>query len=122
MKVHNKYSLLEIRRKLRAEMTPAEKILWNELRNGKLKGYKFKRQHSIGNYIVDFYCYKLRLIIELDGGVHLERAQMEKDQYRDANLKSMNYTIMRIKNEEVLNNLSDVLEAIMNMPERKNTY
>ena len=103
-------------------LTNAEKILWNALRNGKLNGLKFKRQHSIGNYVVDFYCYKLRLIIELDGGVHLIEYQKEKDHYRDQNLQAMNYTIQRYKNEEIENYLDKVLEKIANTPARENKY
>ena len=122
MKVHNKKSLLEIRRNLRALMTPAEEILWNELRNGRLNGLKFKRQHSIRKYVVDFYCYKRRLIIELDGGVHLEKEQMEKDKDRDAALKSMYYTILRIKNENVYNRLPEVLELIKSTSVPKSIY
>jgi len=66
MEVHNKKSLIEIRRVLRKEATPAEDFLWQQLRSGKLGGIKFKRQHSIGNYIVDFNCASARLIVEVD--------------------------------------------------------
>ena len=68
---HNKASLKDIRRQLRQEMTHAEVILWKKLRNGRFLSLKIKRQHSIGNYIVDFYCANPRLIIEIDGHVKL---------------------------------------------------
>ena len=70
MEVHNKKSLEEIRRALRQKSTKAEDFLWQEIRNKKLNQLKFKRQHSIGNYIVDFYCASKRLVIEVDGKVH----------------------------------------------------
>lgn len=112
MKAHNKTSLKDIRRGLRLESTPAEELLWAKLRNSKFLKLKFKRQHSIGNYIVDFYCANPRIIIELDGAVHLQKEQKEKDTYRDANLKEMNYLVFRFTNEEVLNNLKAVLQQI----------
>ena len=112
MKTHNKTSLKDIRRSLRRESTPAELLLWIELRNRKFLNLKFKRQHSIGNYIVDFYCANTRLIIELDGAVHSEKEQKEKDKDRDENLKDMNYKVLRFSNEEVLNDIEKVLGQI----------
>lgn len=112
MKAHNKTSLKDIRRRLRQESTPAEKVLWMNLRDRKFAGLKFSRQHSIGNYIVDFYCAYPRLIIELDGEVHLEKDQQEKDKYRDENLREMGYIVLRFNNEEVLNNTEKVLKNI----------
>ena len=116
MKVHNKKSLKDIRRLLRSELTPAEKILWEELRGRKLNNLKFQRQHSIGNYIVDFYCAKLRLIIELEGAVHFKKEQKQKDNFRDKNLVEMDYTVLRITNNEIEDNLSAILEKIKNIP------
>ena len=113
MQVHNKKSLLEIRRALRANSTPAEIALWEEIRNGKLNGLKFKRQHSIGNYVVDFYCASKRLIIELDGAVHNTTDQQEKDKLRDINLSEMNFKIMRFTNDEVLFEIEQVKVAIL---------
>jgi len=112
MKTHNKTSLKDIRRSLRRDSTPAELLLWKELRNRKFLNLKFKRQYSIGNYIVDFYCANPRLIIELDGAVHFEKEQKEKDRYRDENLKDMNYKVLRFSNEEVLNDIEKVLGQI----------
>ena len=83
MEVHNKKSLIEIRRTLRQEATFAEQLIWNKIRNGKLSNLKFTRQHSIGNYIVDFFCASKRLIIEVDGEVHNVKEQLEKDKARD---------------------------------------
>ena len=64
---------------LKKEMTPAEKILWGELRNSKLDGHKFRRQHPIGKFIVDFYCHEKKLVIELDGGIHNNVDVKERD-------------------------------------------
>ncbi len=113
MEVHNKKSLLEIRRALRAGSTPAEEALWKEIRNGKLKGLKFKRQHSIGNYIVDFYCASKRLIVELDGQVHNTKDQKEKDEFRDLNLTEMDFRILRFTNDQVLSDIEQVKVAIL---------
>ena len=113
MDVHNKKSLLEIRRNLRVESTQAEEVLWQHVRNGKLNGLKFKRQHSIGNYIVDFYCSSKRLIIELDGEVHNSKEQKEKDKLRDQNLTEMGFQILRITNDQVLFAIDEVKNLIL---------
>lgn len=113
MDVHNKRSLLDIRRNLRANSTPAEEVLWKEIRNRKLNGLKFKRQHSIGYYIVDFYCASKRLIVELDGEVHNTSDQKEKDKHRDQNLSEMNFRILRISNSMVLNDLETVKNLLL---------
>jgi very-short-patch-repair endonuclease len=100
---------LERARELRRKMTPAEKMLWEELRGNKL-GVHFRRQQVIAGFIVDFYCYKAGLVIELDGGVHDK--QIEEDAQRDKALKEMGLRIVRIRNEEILINLSAVLGKI----------
>ena len=113
MEVHNKKSLKEIRRRLRQETTKAEDFLWQHLRNRKLNQLKFNRQHSIGNYIVYFYCASKRSIIEVDGEVHSMPDQKEKDKLRDENLIEMNFKILRFSNEEVLLNINFVKEEII---------
>ena len=115
MEVHNKESLKEFRRALRQTATPAEYMMWQQIRNGKLNGLKFKRQHSIGNYIVDFYCASKRLVIELDGGIHNRPEQQEKDKYRDEHLTEMDFRVLRFKNEEVLGDFNSVKEQILNL-------
>jgi very-short-patch-repair endonuclease len=112
MKAHNKTSLKDIRRELRQKMTPAEIVLWEKLRHGKFLSLKFKRQHSIGNYIVDFYCAHPRIVIEVDGKVHLEKEQKEKDKFRDENLRDMNYIVLRFSNNKILNSTKEVLKKI----------
>ena len=107
MKVHNSKKLLERRKSLRKRSTPEEEILWNELRNNKL-GARFRRQHSIVGYILDFYCFKARLIIELDGSLH----DKEYDAIRDKYFKDLNYQTLRIKNSEMQKDLNNVITKI----------
>lgn len=99
-------------RALRKEMTRAEKLLWQELRNKKLKGFKFRRQHPISFYIVDFYCHKLKLVIEVDGLYHDNEEQQIKDKKRTAAIERHGLHIIRFTNEEVFTNLKGVLEKI----------
>lgn len=114
MQVHNKKSLKEIRRNLRQESTIAEDFLWQHIRNRSLNQLKFKRQHSIGNYIVDFYCASKRLVIEVDGEVHFFSDQKEKDKTRDENLLEMDFKILRFSNEAVLLKINFVMQEIIN--------
>jgi very-short-patch-repair endonuclease len=99
-------------RELRAGMTDAEQKLWRYLRNRQLHGFKFRRQHEIGCYIVDFACADSKLIVELDGGQHLE--QMAYDAHRTRQLKIMGYNLLRFWNNDVLTNTESVLEVILN--------
>ncbi len=98
-------------RDLRKVLTGDEKLLWDELKENKL-GVHFRRQHPIGKFIVDFYCHQLSLVIELDGGIHLKPNVAEKDEGREYELKRMGLTVIRFKNEEILNNMSKVLASI----------
>lgn len=106
---------VELARKLRKESTQPEAILWQQLRNRKLRNLKFKRQHRIGRYIVDFYCRELKLAVELEGGVHEIPDQKEHDAVRFEELQTRGLRILRFKNEEVLNNLDAVLIQISNL-------
>ena len=96
---------------LRQKQTKAEKILWEELKGKKL-GVKFRRQHSIAKYIVDFYCHKHRLIIEIDGGYHNTENQQKSDLFRSKELERLGLKVIRFTNEEIYNSLSDVLNKI----------
>jgi very-short-patch-repair endonuclease len=98
-----------IARKLRNNLTKAEKYLWYILRVENL-GYKFRRQTQIGNYIVDFVCYAKKLIIEIDGGQH---ADSQSDKTRDEWLKSQGYTVLRFWNNEVMENRDGVVREIL---------
>src|SRR5512141_1278553 len=94
---------LERAKELRREMTPAEKVLWQELRANKLSVH-FRRQQIIAGFIVDFYCHKAALVIEVDGDIH--DLQQEEDSGREKALSEMGLKIVRFRNDEVLKNLS----------------
>jgi len=93
-------------------MTHGERLVWSKIRRKQLKGYQFYRQRIIGNYIVDFYCPKARLIIELDGGQHYGAEGIRKDLKRDDYLKNMGLRVLRFSDREVFENLTGVLEKI----------
>ncbi len=95
---------------LRKNQTDAEKRLWSHLRNRQQSGCKFRRQHEIGHYIVDFVCLEKKLIIELDGGQHAN--QTRYDSQRSAFLELLGYTVIRFWDNEVLTQTQNVLEAI----------
>jgi len=102
--IHTIQRLIDRRKELRKHSTIQENILWQELRNSKL-GFKFKRQHSIGGYIADFYCAKFRLVIEIDGLSHGVEDQKEYDHVRDSYLTELNHKVLRFRNDEIDNNL-----------------
>ncbi len=97
-------------KKLRRKMTPTESLLWEELRNRRFKNIKFRRQVNIGPYIADFLCKQHRLIVEIDGKSHDNRK--EYDQNRDEFLRELNYSVLRIKNEEVWEDIDKTLSKI----------
>ena len=98
-------------RTMRKNPTQAEAFLWRQLREKQLKGHKFRRQHIIGPYIVDFYCPTKKLIIEIDGPIHQKQIQYDRD--REEALITAGYQIIRFTNNEVLFNLSYVVERIL---------
>ncbi len=100
---------LQRSRELRREMTPAEKTLWEELRANKL-GVHFRRQQVIQGFIVDFYCHKAGLVIEVDGDVH--DLQKEEDERREKVLSALGLRIVRFRNDEVMRNLSAVVGKV----------
>ena len=104
----------DLAKELRKKGTPAERALWEHLRGRHLSGLKFRRQHPITTYIVDFCCKELKLIIEIDGKIHLK--QKEQDAYREEWLKAHGYEIIRFTNEQVLNNTHEVLQKITKTP------
>ncbi len=103
---------LELARKLRNNATPAEQLLWEIVRDRRLLGLKFRRQHQIGDYIVDFYCDEKKLVVELDGSVHDTPSRKKVDHKRDEYLKSLGLKVIRIANEQLLNNTATVLNEI----------
>jgi len=96
---------------LRNRMTPAEEVLWKLIHINEWK-LKFRRQHPIWNYVADFYCHKLKLVIELDGGIHEQEEIKKYDEARENHLKEFGLTILRFKNEQVLSNSDEVMKEI----------
>lgn len=111
-RINNLPYLKEKRVYLRNHMTKAELELWQYLKDRQLEGRKFRRQHSINNYIVDFYCPSERIIIELDGEYHYQEEQLLKDKERDMHLTALNFKVLRFDNIEVLENLPCILKKI----------
>ena len=111
-RIHNLESLEEVRKNLRNSLTPAEAILWKNLQRSQLDGKKFRRQHSIGNFIVDFYCPECRLAVELDGEGHFNSMASEYDAQRTAFLNNLDIRVIRFENRMVFEDLEGVLEAI----------
>ena len=109
----NRKNLKQYRISLRKNSTSAEVALWKLLKSGSLKGRKFRRQHSIGHYIVDFYCPSEKLIIELDGNPHGDYIQIERDTSRDKYLEELGMTILRFENRFVFQEPEYVLNEIM---------
>jgi very-short-patch-repair endonuclease len=105
-------NLKELSRNLRSNMTDAEKKLWFRLRKKQMKEVPFTRQKIIGTYIVDFYCPKAKLVIELDGGQHYSKEGKLKDAVRDNYLNEQGILVLRFSDIEVLKNLDGVLERI----------
>lgn len=99
-------------RKLRNHSTLGEILLWKQLRAGQVSGYTFNRQKPLGNYIVDFYCKPLNLVIEVDGGYHFEEEQKILDTERQSILEDMGLNFLRFHNEEIRKDMDRVLEKI----------
>jgi len=105
MKLHNKASLKPVRQRLRSTLTPAEARLWSQLQSSQLAGRKFRRQHSVGPYVLDFYCPQERLAVELDGAAHDHEDAVERDEARSRHLESLHITVVRFENRDVMENL-----------------
>jgi len=99
---------INLARSLRRVQTPAERVLWNSLRSLQVGGSRFRRQHPIGNYIVDFVNLENKLIVEIDGGQHDENGVRRKDQKRTQWLESEGYRVLRFWNNDVLTNVEGV--------------
>jgi len=111
MLTYNK-NLKQLSRQLRENMTDAERCLWAKIRMKQLKGYQFYRQKPIGDYIVDFFCPKAKLVIEVDGSQHLSDEMNEYDRIRNECLSSLGLRVLRFTNTEVLKNTEGVVESI----------
>jgi very-short-patch-repair endonuclease len=107
----NPDTMLSRARRLRREATGPEKVLWDALRGERCASLKFRRQRVIGQYIVDFYCHRARLIVEVDGNSHTDRAASDAE--RSDYLQSRGLRILRVDNDDVLRDLDTVLNAIL---------
>lgn len=111
-RINNLPYLLDYRRALRKRLTPAEAFLWKLLQGHKLNGRKFRRQHSVGNYILDFYFHSEKLALELDGAGHFTEEGMQKDFIRTAYLNECGITVIRFENKLVFDKTEWVLDEI----------
>ncbi|MFA6160498.1 MAG: endonuclease domain-containing protein [Parcubacteria group bacterium] len=111
-KIYNKAKIKENRRLLRKVQTKEELIFWAQVKNRRFHDYKFRRQYSIGNYIADFYCPELKLVVEIDGGQHYEKENIKKDFERTKFFEDLGMKIKRYTNIEIKNNLSGVMEEL----------
>jgi very-short-patch-repair endonuclease len=103
----------EMAKRMRRDMTLAEIILWKKLKDRKLFTDKFRRQHPVGFYIVDFYCHKYKLAIEIDGKIHEDEEIRERDLNRDAELNRMGIKIIRFTNDQITSDLINVISRIL---------
>ena len=99
-------------RELRKNMTEAEKQLWERLKKRQLRGFKFRRQHPLAVFIVDFYCHSAHLVVEVDGGFHEKKEYKEYDAMRTEELDTFGLTTIRFTNEEVEHHINEVLKQI----------
>jgi len=99
-------------RRLRRDMTAAEKVLWNSLRGRQVAGIAFRRQHPVGAYVADFCAPSIKLVIELDGGQHGRAPSMAVDDFRTNALNARGFHVLRFWNNEVIENLQGVVEDI----------
>jgi very-short-patch-repair endonuclease len=106
-------TLKEYSKTLRKNMTDAERLLWSKLKSSQLKGCQFNRQKPIGNYIVDFYSVKAKLVIEVDGGQHYTDEGREKDKIRDKYITDQGLKVLRFSDVDVLKNIDGVIETIL---------
>ena len=109
-KYHSPPAIRQRAKELRWQMTPAELALWDRLRNKQLCGLKFRRQHPLHHFILDFYCHAHQLVIEVDGGIHQQ--QRDYDESRTEWLTQRGFKVTRFTNEEVLNDIETVLQQI----------
>jgi very-short-patch-repair endonuclease len=110
--VFNKPSVKGRRKQLRRSMPEAEVIVWSQLKNKQISGIKFRRQYSIGRYVVDFYCAKKKLAIEIDGESHYMLNAPERDEERQQWIEQFGIRFLRFTNDDVRKNLYGILDAI----------
>ena len=119
-RIYNRSTEKTLRKQLRGNMTPAEIILWSKLK-GKGIGHKFRRQYSVGVFVLDFCCPVIKLAIELDGDSHFSEDAKIRDREREEIIRSYGFTFMRFTNKEIIEKLDGVLAALMQQIERLTT-
>ena len=107
----------ELRQELRNHTTPAEAVLWRYLKGGQVGGYKFRRQHGMGPYVMDFYCPSLHLCIELDGEAHNGYLENQRDDIRTRYLQENGITVLRYENKQVWQNVEGIIKEILKFAE-----
>ena len=110
---YNNSDRKDLRKKLRNDIPKAERILWSQLQRRQLQDLKFRRQYGIGPYVVDFYCPKLRLAIEVDGDSHFQEGAEKYDKRRQKYIEKRDISFLRFTNNDVYDNLSGVMEEIV---------
>lgn len=111
-KIFNNKKQKELRQFLRGQMPTAELILWSYIRGRQVLDFKFRRQESIGRYVVDFYCPRAKLVLEIDGDSHFEKGAKEYDEDRQEQIESLGLKILRFTNTEIYKNIESVVERI----------
>jgi len=107
-------------RELRNRLTPAEKIFWLRLKE-QFPKYKFRRQHPVSIYIADFYCHKIKLVIEIDGPIHDSEESILNDKKRQQDIENLNLTVIRFKNDHVKDEIESVIEIISSIIKKLTT-
>ena len=111
----NNSKFKQLRQKLRNESPKAEIILWSQLKGGQLEGLKFIRQYGVGSYVIDFYCPKLKLAIEIDGDSHFQEGAEEYDKKRQKFIEQFGIKFLRVTNTDIYENLDGVIEEIIDI-------
>ena len=99
---------------LRSKITDAEMVLWSRLKNRNIFKVRFRRQHPVDIFVLDFYCHEIKLAIEVDGRIHLKREIQEYDEGRSHDIEKCGIKMLRFTNEQILNNLNEVQTTILN--------
>jgi very-short-patch-repair endonuclease len=110
--IFNKAIYKKLRQKLRNESPSAERVLWQKLRRNQVRGLRFHRQYGINNFVADFYCPEIRLVIELDGGTHFLPGIEVKDDQRNKRMEKLGLKILRFTNTDVYQNINEVMDEI----------
>lgn len=111
--LYNDPGFKKLRRLLRRNSTETEQILWQYLRQFRFEGFIFQRQYSVGRYVLDFYCPKVRLAVEVDGGQHYTTAGKKYDDERTGYLENVNICVIRFTNDDVRENIDGVVDVIL---------